>query len=819
MLRDRLVVGIRDLALSEKMQTDSALTLESAKKLVRQKEAAREHRKELQEDTPTLNKLYVGKIPYQSGVPMRKGRSHKQQRRTHEDKCRRCGKQRHSPGERCPAIGATCHTCHKKGHFSSQCLTKKTSINEISTDKTTTREDGVFLGTVSSSEPPEDWTVTVYLCRKKIDFKMDTGAEVVAITEETYKQLGEPKLRKPSRILYGATKQPLKVVGVFSERIKKGRNSSKRPIYVVKDLHTNLLSLSAITALKLVRRVNSSSTEPMWTKLYPKLFTGLGVMGESYTIKLKEGAVPYSLHVPRNVPIPQRPQVKTELERMESLGVISKVEHPTEWCAGMVVVPKPSGATRICVDLKPLNNNVLREPHPIPAVDDILAQLTGATHFTKLDANSGFWQIPLAEESRPLTTFITPFGRYQLNKLPFGISSAPELFQRRMNTILDGLDGVVCMMDDVLIFGRDEKQHNEHLQAVFKRLEQANVTLNGAKCKFNKDSVKFLGHVNSKDGIQPDPDKTAAIREMETPQNVSEVRRFMGLVNQLGKFSSKIASLSQPIRELLRADTVWTWGPSQMQAFAEIKEELTRPVILRHYDLKALTKVSADASSYGLGAVLLQSEDGKPNTWKPVAYASRSMSDTEKRYTQIEKEALASTWSCEKFNNYIMGKPFILESDHKPLIPLLNSKHLDNLPPRILRFRLRMMKYEYLAEHVPGKYLYVADALSRSPSKQEESNDLQCETEAYLQQVSIPSIPATTEKLKEYAQAQKEDEQCAKARNFCLTEWPNRDRVESPLKPYWKERASLSIVNDLLMYNNRIVIPSKLKKTNTGPNS
>ena len=204
---------------------------------------------------------------------------------------------------------------------------------------------------------------------------------------------------------------------------------------------------------------------------------------------------------------------------------------------------------------------MFREPHPIPTVDDVLGQLAGATQFSKLDANSGFWQIPLAEQSRSLTTFITPFGRYQFNKLPFGISSALELFQKRMNSILEGLVGVVCMMDDVLIFGRDQKQHDERLHAVFKRLKQAKVTLNGAKCQFNKTSVKFLGHVVDQDGIRPDPDKTAALKP---PQSVSEVRRFMGLVNQLGKFSSRIADISQPVRELLRSNSTWTWVNSNL---------------------------------------------------------------------------------------------------------------------------------------------------------------------------------------------------------------------------------------------------------------
>ena len=168
------------------------------------------------------------------------------------------------------------------------------------------------------------------------------------------------------------------------------------------------------------------------------------------------------------------------------------------WCAGMVVVPKKSGEVRICVDLKPLNSNVLREVHPLPAVDETLAQLAGAVVFSKLDANSGFWQVPLAATSRHLTTFITPFGRYCFNKLPFGITSAPEYFQKKMSAVVDGLQGVLCLIDDILIFGKNKEQHDQSLFAALKKLQEAGVTLNAEKCEFWCDQVTFLGHVISK---------------------------------------------------------------------------------------------------------------------------------------------------------------------------------------------------------------------------------------------------------------------------------------------------------------------------------
>ena len=302
-----------------------------------------------------------------------------------------------------------------------------------------------------------------------------------------------------------------------------------------------------------------------------------------------------------------------------------------------------------------------------------------------------------------------------------------------MSQILEGLDGVLCQMDDVLIFGSDKAQHDQRLTAALKRLQAAGVTLNSEKCEFAKTRVEFLGHVIDPEGIRPDPDKISAIIQMTAPCNVSEVRRFLGMVNQLGKFSPCVSELTQPLRELLSYKRSWTWGSSQEEAFSQIKAELTKPTVLTLYDPQALTKVSADASSYGVGAVLLQQAG---DIWKPVAYASRSMTETERRYAQIEKEALAVVWACDKFSDYVLGRSFQIETDHKPLVPLLSTKQLDRLPPRVLRFRLRLARYAYTIEHVPGKLLYTADALSRAPQTSTvETLEFEEEVEAFIEGV------------------------------------------------------------------------------------
>ena len=226
-----------------------------------------------------------------------------------------------------------------------------------------------------------------------------------------------------------------------------------------------------------------------------------------------------------------------------------------------------------------------------------------------------------------------------------------------------------------------------------------------------------------------------------------------------------------PLRELLSKKSTWLWGPAQDEAFAHIKEELTRPTVLTLYDPETPTKISADASSHGLGAVLMQQSE---STWKPVAYASHAMSDTERHYAQIEKEALATTWACENFSGYILGKRILIETDHKPLVPLLGTKHLDDLPPRVLRFRLRLNRFDYSISHVPEKYLYTADTLSRAPiPATEEDASLQDEAES-LMEMCVDHLPASKQRLEEYRRAQAADHICSSVINYCRHNWPDK---------------------------------------------
>ena len=246
------------------------------------------------------------------------------------------------------------------------------------------------------------------------------------------------------------------------------------------------------------------------------------------------------------------------------------------------------------------------------------------------------------------------------------------------------------------------------------------------------------------------------------------------------KFSPNIAHLSKPLRELLSTKNVWTWTDTQEESFNKLKEEISSPRVLALYDPSASTKVSADASAYGLGAVLLQQQDDK---WRPVAFASRALSETELRYAQIEKEALALTWAVEKFSEYVLGKGIHLETDHKPLIPLLGQKSLDLLPPRVLRFRLRLMRFQYTIHHVPGKSLYTADTLSRAPLSDitDESSCNYSETEQFVQTITA-GLPASADRLQAYANARANDRICSKLIEFCTKGWPARNQLSRELK-------------------------------------
>ena len=364
-------------------------------------------------------------------------------------------------------------------------------------------------------------------------------------------------------------------------------------------------------------------------------------------------------------------------------------------------------------------------------------------------------------------------------------------------------------MDDILVFGSTQDEHDQRLTAVLQRLKDARVTLNSAKCEFSKTSVTFLGQVVDQAGIYPDPKRLKAITQMKTPQSVGEVRRFLGLTNQLNKFSPLITEKSKPLKDLLAKKTEWVWGHEQASSFQAVKEELSTASTLGRYNPSAETLVAADASSFGLGAVICQRQENGQS--KPIAYASRAMTATESHYAQIEKEALAITWACEKFNVYILGMKFHIQTDHKPLISLLGKKNLQELPARIQRFRMRLMKYNYTIEYVPGKELVVANTLSRSPVSLPTKEDIVFGEQLYAHVAQVfECLPATWNRLENIRVRQMQDKEVQLVRKYLLQGWPQRKTLSPELKQYQQVAVELTEENGILFRGDRVVIPKEL---------
>ena len=346
-------------------------------------------------------------------------------------------------------------------------------------------DEGFFLGEIGNADG-KAWKEEIAVNGTKIQFKLDSGADVTVIGGSIYSRFfGQNKLERSRKKLFSPCKSPLSCLGVLKANLVLKGKSCVEDVYVVENLETPLLGRSACLALETMAKVAAvTQTAEGIKQRFPKLFSGLGCMDGEYEIKLTSSYEPFNQATPRRVPIPLLPKVNGELDRMETIGVIEKLDLPTEWCSPIVVVPKPNGNVRICGDFIQLNKAVLRENHPMPTTEQTLGKLAGAKVISKLDANSGFWQRKLKESSKLVTTFITPWGRYCYTRLPFGISSAPEHFQRSMQRILEGLPGVECQMDDIIVYGANQAEHDERLEAVLVRLQEANVTLNAEKCQF-----------------------------------------------------------------------------------------------------------------------------------------------------------------------------------------------------------------------------------------------------------------------------------------------------------------------------------------------
>ncbi|XP_028415786.1 uncharacterized protein K02A2.6-like [Dendronephthya gigantea] len=541
-------------------------------------------------------------------------------------------------------------------------------------------------------------------------------------------------------------------------------------------------------------------------KEYDDVLTGeLGTLYGEQHLEVDPSVTP-TVSPSRRVPFAVKPKLKAELDRLADLGVITLVDEPTDWVSNLVIATKESGDIRLCIDPKQLNGALKRERYPIPVIDDVLPDLAKAKVFTKVDARNGYWHVQLDEPSSRLTTFDTPFGRYRWKRLPFGICAASEIFQKRLNQALDRLDGLLTVHDDMVIYGVGETEeeaivdHNTKLEGFFQRCRKTGIKLNKKKLMLLCKEIPYLGHLVTKDGLKPDPEKVEAVLKMPRPENVKAVRRFCGFVNYLSKFMPHLADVMKPLQQLTHKDAQWQWNHEHDAAFGKLKLMISNAPVLKFYHPEDELTVQCDASERGLGATLMQ-------RGQPIAFASRTLTDPETRYAQIEKEMLAVIYAMQKFDQYVYGRFVTVESDHKPLESIVR-KPLRSAPKRLQGMLLKMEKYEVNIVYKPGKEMYLADTLSRAPLNC--SRNVQEEFERVN---AVKSLPMSPERLEAIRKGVEADEVLQQLKLMILQGWPEeKQSLPTILTPYFSFRDELSVYDGLVFKGERLIIPKESRK-------
>jgi hypothetical protein len=393
-------------------------------------------------------------------------------------------------------------------------------------------------------------------------------------------------------------------------------------------------------------------------------------------------------------------------------GIIAPSNSP--WNSPILVVPKKTDASgkrkwRIVVDFRKLNDVTIGDSFPIPVISEVLDALGNSKYFSTIDCASGFLQVPVKPEDQAKTAFSTPQGHYEYKRMPFGLKGAPSTFQRLMNSVLSGIQGIKCLvyLDDILIFGETLQIHNDKLRAVLDRMRQHNLKLQPDKCEFLRKVVSYLGHIITSDGVKPDERKIEAVKNFPVPTTTQQLKGFLGLAGYYKRFIPNFSKIAKPLTELLKKNTPYIWNERTETAFNTLKELLTTEPLLQYPDFKRPFVLTTDASNEAVGAVLSQGPIGKD---LPIAYASRTLNNAENYHPTIEKELLAIVWGCIYFRQYLYVRKFTIVTDHRPLTWIFSVKDPSS---RLLRWRLKLEEYDYEVIYKKGSKNTNADALSR----------------------------------------------------------------------------------------------------------
>ena len=715
---------------------------------------------------------------------------------------------------------STCENCKKKGHIARFCKTKqdKNSVKKSFKEKThcvEENEEDLELNNILTSKKDNDVNSVAKLM-KVVDFdgceikmELDSGAVVSLIKESDFKQLNKPLL-PDSTSLQSFTGDKLKVLGkTVLDNVKfEGQTLPNVQLLVVDNKYSNNLLGRDI----LIRH-------PDYFKLFTRMINSVENKINQYKVDsnkpikdfqcklyLKSDAKPVFQRA-RTVPYQMKEGVEKTLKEMVDQGYIESIKY-SDWASPIVPVMKPNKTVRICADLKKVNLQHQTITYPIPIIDDLLNEVSGKKYYSKIDMSNAYLQLEVEQESKDSLVINTHLGLFRFNRLPFGLSSSPAIFQKFMDQLLNDIDNTKAYLDDIIIVGDTKAEHDLAVERVLTRLEERNVSVNFKKSVFGVPKLSYLGYSLSSEGYSPLEEKLKAIKDVPKPKNVTEVKSFLGLVSYYSRFVKNFADIVAPLYDLTQKGIKFVWSTECDNAFENIIKQLTKSNhVLANYDGKSKLILEVDASPIGLGAVLKQcNKSGKEST---IFFASRKLQKAELAYAQIDKEALAIIFAVNKFGKFLLGSEFILRTDHKPLIHIFNpEKNISAVAnARITRWSLKLSAFRFSIEHISGKNNIVADGLSRLPINDDEvkfvtpSEYINLLEDFQKFKVDIKQLKKSASMDTKYCLL-KETVQ----RGFC-----HKDEKHHMIKPFIQYKDDLSIHDNLLLYRNRLWIPTNLQ--------
>ena len=836
-LRDRFVYGLRSAGTRRKLLAIADLTFDKAVTDAQADELATRDAVEVSADSSrsgasggssSVHQVYsTSKTRLPSG------------RQAETSPCYRCGGQ-HLPKE-CRFRDAECRFCHKIGHLQRVCRSKNapadskkagskpvpkprgrksTSTHHVMTDYSRRDSADEMIKYVRvahvAGTPPAPIFADAKVHGQTLRFEVDTGAGVSILPAALYIRKFADQPLQPCRLcLTTYNGETLHSQGVMCVPVEINGQRADAELYVVDCEGPPLLGRAWLeqfrldwTAVHAITTVPASQAVQDLKARYQAVFgSDQGRMkGVQARLTLKPDAVPRFMKA-QSVPLALRPKVEEELHRMEKAGIVTKVDW-SSWATPVVPVVKPNGKVRLCGDFKvTVNPQLCVDQHPLPLIDDIFASLSGGTRFTTLDRTAAYTQMEVEDDSRPLLTLNTHMGLYRLNRLAYGVASAPALWQRAMDALLRNIPMVECTIDDIIISGHNDEEHLHHLEEVLTRLEKAGLRLNPQKCKFLANTVQYCGHTISKEGIHTMPSKVDAIQNAPAPETVSQVRSFVGLVTYYQRFIPDMATMLNPLTSLLQKDRQFQWTPECAAAFHQVKTVLALSKVLAHYDANLTIRVACDASPYGLGAVL--SHIYPNGEERPIAFASRKLTSAEQGYSQIDKEALGIVWAIKKFNHYLCARQFELLTDHQPPVSIFNpNKSLPGMTTaRLQRYAMYLAGHQYIIKYRNTHRHCNADGLSRLPISNTASDDHEDEAIHIYYASQTDPLPVTAAQIRMQTSR---DLTLASVLQFVKQGWPERC-PSSELHVYFNRRNELTAHLDCLVWRNRTVIPPKLQ--------